>query len=158
MEHLQLAVDVDSSREDWSVLLELADEPEPLRRYLHDGTLYGVVDKRTGRKVAAVLVIDIDDERAELRAVAVDETDQGRGVGSWMVREVCDRLCARAVRHVVVGTANSGTRQLAFYQRLGFRLTHVEPDFFTEERGYPADLSENGIPSRDMVWMTRDLL
>jgi quinol monooxygenase YgiN len=57
----------------------------------------------------------------------------------------------------VVGTASSGVRQLAFYQRLGFRLTHVEPDFFSQERGYPPGLSENGISVRDMVWMARDL-
>ena len=52
-----------------------------------------------------------------------------------------------------MGTASSGVRQLAFYQRLGFRLTHIEADFFTTEKGYPADLSENGIATRDMVWM-----
>jgi hypothetical protein len=48
-------------------------------------------------------------------------------------------------------------RQLAFYQRCGFRLDRVERDFFTVAKGYPADLAENGIPIRDMVWMDRDL-
>ena len=57
----------------------------------------------------------------------------------------------------VVGTASSGVRQLAFYQRCGFRLTRVERDFFTVDKGYPADLRENRIPIRDMVWMDRDL-
>jgi hypothetical protein len=57
----------------------------------------------------------------------------------------------------VVGTASSGTRQLGFYQRLGFRLTHVERDCFTEDRGYPPGLSENRIATRDMVWMAREL-
>ena len=39
--------------------------------------------------------------------------------------------------------------------RLGFRLSHVDRDFFTQERGYPADDHENGIPVRDMVRMDR---
>jgi ribosomal protein S18 acetylase RimI-like enzyme len=73
------------------------------------------------------------------------------------VSEVCDRLRDRGIRRVVVGTATSGVRQLAFYQRLGFRLERIERDFFTTEKGYPADLSENGIPTRDMAWMDREL-
>ena len=38
-------------------------------------------------------------------------------------------------------------------RRQVFALRHIERDYFTPERGYPADLSENGIPLRDMVWM-----
>jgi GNAT superfamily N-acetyltransferase len=145
------------ARETWVELLELADEPAPLRRYLNEGTLYGVVDDASGRPRAAVLTIDRSDSATELRAVAVAESEQGTGLGSWLVSEVCDRLRDRGIRRVVVGTATSGVRQLAFYQRLGFRLERIERDFFTAEKGYPADLSENGIPTRDMAWMDREL-
>jgi ribosomal protein S18 acetylase RimI-like enzyme len=150
-------IDPGPARAAWVELLELADEPVPLRAYLDEGTLYGVVDESSGRPTAAVLVIDGDDGVAELRAVAVAESDQGAGVGSWLVEDVCTRLRARGIRRVVVGTATSGVRQLAFYQRLGFRLSHVERDFFTAEKGYPEGLSENGIPTRDMAWMDREL-
>jgi hypothetical protein len=74
-----------------------------------------------------------------------------------VIEAVLDELRRRGTHTVVVGTASSGTRQLAFYQRCGFRVSHVERDFFTTEKGYPADLSENGIPTRDMVWMDRTL-
>jgi len=147
-----ITVEPGAAREAWIPLLELADEPEPLRTYLNDGVLYGIVDEESGKPLAAVLVIGIDDHIVELRAVAVGEDQQGRGLGTWIVSEVCDRA-RRAGRHVVVGVASSGIRQLGFYQRLGFRLTHVERDFFRPERGYPVGLSENGIPTRDMVWM-----
>ena len=145
------------AREAWVELLELADEPAPLRRYVDDGTLYGVVDDASGRPRAAALTIDQSDDTTELRAVAVAEGEQGTGLGSWLVSEVCDRLRDRGIRRVVVGTATSGVRQLAFYQRLGFRLERIERDFFTAEKGYPACLSENGIPTRDMAWMDLDL-
>jgi ribosomal protein S18 acetylase RimI-like enzyme len=92
-----------------------------------------------------------------LRAVAVDESEQGHGIGTWLVDEVCARLRATGVTTITVGTASSGIRQLAFYQRAGFRLTHVERDFFTGDKGYPAGIEENGIPIRDMVWMERSL-
>jgi ribosomal protein S18 acetylase RimI-like enzyme len=144
-------------RERWVPLLSLADEEEPLRRCLQDGALHGVVERGTGRPRAAVLVIDRRDGSAELRTVVVAEADQGTGLGSWLVAEACRVLRASGVRRVVVGTASSGVRQLAFYQRLGFRLSRIERDFFTPARGYPPDLSENGISSRDMVWMDRSL-
>jgi hypothetical protein len=73
------------------------------------------------------------------------------------VAAVLDALTARGVERVTVGTASSGTRQLVFYQRCGFRLSHVERDYFTAEKGYPPDLTEHGLPVRDMVWMDRPL-
>jgi ribosomal protein S18 acetylase RimI-like enzyme len=148
-----MTVPAGPARRAWVPLLELADEPEPLARYLDEGTLYGAVDE-TGEPRAAVLVIATD-ETAELRAVAVAEPAQGQGLGTAVVQEVLDVLRANGATRVVVGTASSGVRQLAFYQRLGFRLSHVERDFFSRDRGYPDDLSEHGIPTRDMVWMDR---
>ena len=142
-------------RDDWVELLALADEEAPLRAALQQGVLYGVVDSDTGRRQGAVLVLDRGDGSAELRAVAVTEAAQSQGLGSWMVTEICTKLRAAGVQRVVVGTASSGLRQLSFYQRLGFRLPRVEPDYFTEARGYPPGLAENGIPTRDMVWMER---
>src|SRR5262245_22439053 len=145
-----------ADREQWIGLLELADEPVPLRNDAQLGELYGLRDD-DGWPRAAVLVIARSDSSAELRAVAVSEADQGRGIGTCIVTEVLDRLRAAGIRRVVVGTASSGIRQLGFYQRLGFRLSHVERDFFVTERGYPADLWENGIRTRDMVWMDKSL-
>jgi GNAT superfamily N-acetyltransferase len=143
-------------RERWISLLELADEAEPLRAYLDDGVLYGLVGA-DGAPRAAVLIIEETPEVAELRAVAVDESVQGQGVGTLLISTVLFVLAQRGMRRATVGTASSGVRQLAFYQRCGFRLTHVERDFFTPEKGYPAGLAEHGIPIRDMVWMDRDL-
>lgn len=147
-------VPVGPERERWAPLLELADEPEPLRVYLQDGDLYGLVGA-DGAPCAAILVITETPGVAELRAVAVAEAVQGQGVGTLMVNATLFVLAQLGVRRAIVGTASSGIRQLAFYQRCGFRLSHVERDFFTPDKGYPADLTENGIPIRDMVWMDR---
>ncbi len=146
-----------ADRERWVPLLELADEPEPLRAYLHEGELFGLVGD-DGTPLGAILVIEDPADgrsRAELRAVAVAAHAQGQGVGARMIEAVVQVLAARGVQTVLVGTASSGVRQLAFYQRCGFRLSHVERDFFTEEKGYPPGLTENGIAVRDMVWMDR---
>ncbi|HEX5097590.1 MAG TPA: GNAT family N-acetyltransferase [Acidimicrobiia bacterium] len=143
-------------RAPWRALLELADEPEPLARYLDDGILYGTTDD-DGRPLAAVLVILEDNTTAELRAVAVAEHAQGRGIGTWLINAVHDALRGRGITTVRVGTSSLATRELIFYQRLGFRLSHIDRDYFNAARGYPPGLSYEGIPLRDMVWMDQTL-
>ena len=133
-------------------LVLLADESEAqVRSYIDEGDLFAW--RVEGVVLGVVLAIPDDDGVVELRAVAVANEMQGRGVGSAMLRAVVDALREGGVRRVVVGTGNSGIGQLAFYQKAGFRLHAIERDFFTPDRGYSDNLEENGIPLRDMVWM-----
>jgi ribosomal protein S18 acetylase RimI-like enzyme len=134
----------------------LADESETqVLSSINAGDLYAwVVD---GEVVGIVLAIPVTEYEVELKAVAITPEHQGKGVGSAMVRSVVDALREQSVERVRVGTGNSGIGQLAFYQKLGFRLESIERDFFTPSRGYPAEIAENGIPLRDMIWMDQML-
>jgi ribosomal protein S18 acetylase RimI-like enzyme len=147
-----------AAREAFIPLLLLADESEPqVRSYMHEGTLYAYGSMDNGDALGMVLAIPEPDGSVELKAVAVADGLQGQGIGSKMLRAVIDDLRDRGVRHLIVGTGNSGIGQLAYYQKAGFRLWKIERDFFSAERGYPDDLEENGIPLRDMVWMDQML-
>ncbi len=142
-----------ASREPYVPLLLLADEPEPLRRYLDDGDLYVLRDANGGALgVTLVLPVPGEPHVAEMRAVAVAATHHNRGLGQLMLRGVLDDLRARGVRRVIVGTSNAGIGQIAFYQKAGFRLWRIERDYFTAEKGYDPDERENGLAHRDMVW------
>ena len=145
-------------RERFLPLLLLADESEQqVRSYMHRGELYAFyADEATGPAAGVVLVID-EPDAVELKAVAVRADQQGRGVGLRMLRAVLDELRVRGVRRVVVGTANAGVGQLAYYQKAGFRLLRIERDFFSPARGYPQHMEDNGIRLRDMVWMDQEL-
>jgi ribosomal protein S18 acetylase RimI-like enzyme len=146
------------SREAFLPLLLLADDSEQeVRSYMNEGALYVYGSKETKDALGMVLAIPERDGSVELKAVAVAEGLHGQGIGSKMLREVIDDLRNRGVRHLIVGTGNSGIGQLAYYQKAGFRLWKIERDFFSPERGYPDDLEENGIPLRDMVWMDQEL-
>lgn len=143
-------------RERFLSLLLLADESErQVRSYMHRGELYAFAE-RDGDEPAGVVLAIPEDDAVELKAVAVRPDRQGRGVGLRMIRAVLQDLRSRGVHRVVVGTANAGVGQLAFYQKAGFRLLRIERDFFSPERGYPGRMEDNGIRLRDMVWM--DLL
>ena len=142
-------------------LFRLADDSEEqIQGYYQMGTLLAL-DDDSGTPLGIVLALDGPEGSAdgpvELKAVAVAASRQSQGVGRRMLDDALQWLRARGVRRVIVGTASSGTGQLAFYQKTGFRLERVERDYFTPSRGYAADALENGIPLRDMVWMDQQL-
>jgi ribosomal protein S18 acetylase RimI-like enzyme len=148
---LELIPAVDRDR--FLPLLLLADESErQVRSYMYEGALYAYLPDDAVEPAGVILAIERDDA-VELKAVAVHPDRQRRGVGLRMLRAVLADLRAQGVQRVVVGTANAGIGELAFYQKAGFRLLRIERDFFSPDRGYPADMQDNGIPSRDMVWM-----
>jgi ribosomal protein S18 acetylase RimI-like enzyme len=143
-------------RERFIPLLLLADESEQqVRSYFQQGDLYAY--GADGAVRGMVLVIAKTGGEVELKAVAVTPSEQSRGVGKQMLLAVLDDLRRRGIRKVIVGTANAGIGQLAYYQKAGFRLSHVERDFFSPARGYPAVMEDNGIRLRDMVWMDLEL-
>jgi ribosomal protein S18 acetylase RimI-like enzyme len=146
-----------AEREQFLPLLLLADESlEQVRSYMQRGDLFAFMDSG-GIAVGIVLTIPEADESVELKAVAVDAAHQNLGIGRQLLAAVLGELRRRGVRRAVVGTANAGIGQLAYYQKAGFRLLRIERDFFSPARGYPAVMVDNGIRLRDMVWMDLDL-
>jgi ribosomal protein S18 acetylase RimI-like enzyme len=144
-------------RERFLPLLLLADESlEQVRSYMQRGDLYAFVG-HDGIAVGIVLTIPVEQDCVELKAVAVDTTQQNLGIGRRMLAAVIEELRRRGVRRAIVGTANAGIGQLAYYQKAGFRLLRIERDFFSPARGYPAVMEDNGIRLRDMVWMDQEL-
>ena len=133
-------------------MLLLADEPEPLRKYLDTGDLYVLRDRDGSPLGAMVAIPDAGaDTTMELRAVAIAEGQHNRGLGQIMVRGVIDDLASRGVRRIIVGTSNAGIGQIAFYQKVGFR-SGDRAGLLHAEKGYDPDERENGLPHRDMVW------
>ena len=156
-EYTLISVPPGTERERFLPLLLLADESlQQVRSYMQRGELYAFVG-HDAVAVGIVLTLPAEQNSVELKAVAVDTTQQNRGIGRRMLAAVFDELRRRGVQRAVVGTANAGIGQLAFYQKAGFRLLRIERDFFSPARGYPAVMEENGIRLRDMVWMDMEL-
>jgi ribosomal protein S18 acetylase RimI-like enzyme len=144
-------------RDEFLPLFRLAEDSEPqLRSYYQDGELH-VYRDAAGHTLGIVLVLPKGIEEVELKTVAIEAAVQGQGIGQQMVKAVLEELRRTRVRRVTVGTASCGIGQLAFYQKLGFRLWLIERDFFNADRGYASGITENRIPLRDMVWMDMEL-
>jgi len=161
------AVPSGAARDRYLPLFHLADDSrDQVRNYYQTGTLLAL-DGHDGEPIGIVLVTDPAGvattgseppaSTAELKAVAVVEAWQGRGVGRHLLAATLRHLRATGAGRVIVGTASSGTGQLAFYQKAGFRLDRIERDYFSPSRGYALGILEDGIPLRDMVWMDQQL-
>lgn len=106
------------------------------------------------RVVVAAAVLATDNPDVELKNIAVTPARQGVGLGRQMLARVLEHAMSKGARRVVVGTGNSSFRELAFYQRNGFRIVAVSAGFFDD---YHPAIVENGIACRDMVRLSIDL-
>ncbi|GMA60120.1 GNAT family N-acetyltransferase [Alicyclobacillus fastidiosus] len=92
----------------------------------------------------------------EIVNVAVDEAWQRQGVASGLLREVIALAKETpAVGRLEIATGNSSFTQLRLYQRLGFRMTHIEQDYFVKH--YPQPIYEDGLQCRDLVHLAMDI-
>ena len=135
-------------------LFVLADDSlTEIASYLHAGTVL-VADDGDGR-TGHVQMIEIEPETWELKSLAVQASQRGKGVGRLLVEAGLAHARRHGARRVVLATGAADVGLLRFYQRLGFRLLRIERDAFTPAAGYPAELFVDGIRLLDRVWLDR---
>jgi N-acetylglutamate synthase-like GNAT family acetyltransferase len=86
--------------------------------------------------------------------VSVDALEPMRGAGRSLVSALQQRATRDGWPRVVVVTTNDNLTALAFYQRLGFRMTGVEAGAVTRARVIKPSIPEvagNGLPVRDEI-------
>ena len=86
--------------------------------------------------------------------MAVSPAWQRNGIGSALLHHAIRELRKRGVQQLEVGTGSFGD-QLLFYQRLGFRVSRIDRDFFL--RNYTTPLWERGVQHKDMLKLTLEL-
>jgi len=84
----------------------------------------------------------------EIMELAVVPERHGQGIGRQIVTWLVDEARRRGKAAVLVGTANSSIGNIAFYQKIGFRMDHVRKDYFWY---YREPIYEDGIQIRDML-------
>ncbi|GIO06800.1 putative N-acetyltransferase YvbK [Brevibacillus reuszeri] len=135
-------------------LLLLADPSQKLvEEYLQRGDCY--VAAKEEEIVGVYVLIPTRPDTIELVNVAVDEGQQGQGIGKRLVLHAIEVAKASGYKTIEIGTGNSSLDQLALYQKCGFRMTWIDKDFFI--RHYSEPIYENGIQLFDMVRLSQDL-
>lgn len=131
----------------WDLLL-LADPSEALvAEYLEEGCLYRAVWDDV--VVGVFVLLPLEETLWELKNIAVAPEWQGKGVGKALLEAALAEAKEKGATMLQVGTGNSSIRQLAFYQKAGFRMERIAKNYYS--LNYDAPIFEDGIQCRDMV-------
>lgn len=140
-------VDADKKRF-LSLLLEADPEEAMIDKYLEAGEMYVLFEG--GRAVAEAVMAMLPDGTCELKSLAVEPSEQGRGLGSALVRHMMELY--KGARVMYVGTGEGAT---GFYERLGFRYSHTLPGFFADN--YSEPIYDKGELLTDMLMLAVEL-
>lgn len=133
-------------------ILHDADEDDArTRAALSDVKLnsYAVYDNE--ELVGAAVMRWLDTEAADVSEIvflAVASVRRGQGTGKWIIAALLDEARRRSVRVMQVGTGSLSLDNIAFYQKCGFRTSHVRRDYF---HYIQPPLVVDGVRLRDMI-------
>jgi len=135
-----------------ALLLEADPSTDAIARYLADG--HCVVARLDDAVVGVYVIKALSAATWELMNIAVAPEHQGRGIGALLLHHAIDQARQLGAKRLELGTGSFG-HQLTFYQRAGFRVVVVEPDYFLQH--YPEPLFENGLQHRDRLRLVLEL-
>jgi GNAT superfamily N-acetyltransferase len=139
----------------WS-FREAEDSERLLDSYIDLGRVW-VARTPDGETVGHLQAVPREADLWEVTNTAVAESVRGQGVGRALLERAVDEARAAGVARVILATATADVGNLRFYQRCGFRMTHVVQDAFGPFQGYPPGIEVDGIPMLDQVWFERVL-
>ncbi len=129
------------------LLLE-ADPSEVLvKGYISGGAVFNAV--LNGEVVATYVLTEPEPQVKEIKNIAVAHTHRGGGIGTRLLKHAIEQASKAGAKSIMICTGNSSIQQLSLYQKAGFRIRGVVPDFFTDN--YPEPIWENGLQCRDLV-------
>ena len=143
--------EVNENKKQFISLLLLADEQESMvDHYLEKGTMYVLED---GNVKAECVVTDEGNEILEIKNIAVDPENQGKGYGKALIDFLASKY-ADEYSVLQVGTGDSPLT-IPFYEKCGFVRSHKIPNFFTDNYDHP--IYEGGVQLIDMIYLQRCL-
>ncbi|EUJ31509.1 GCN5-like N-acetyltransferase [Listeria floridensis FSL S10-1187] len=138
----------------FDLLLEADPNRDLVTDYAERGEVFQL-QTEAGERIGVYILLQTRPETSEIVNIAVEERQRGKGYAKQMILDAKMRAGKSGSRTLEIGTGNSSIMQLALYQRCGFRITHVEPDFFRKH--YEEPIFENGLECRDMIRLQIDL-
>ncbi len=110
-----------------------------------------------GGVAAAALTMPVGaGDTVELRLLEAAPAWRDEDVDLRLVEELADALRAVGVRRIMTGVGDLDVRRMHLLTRAGFRMSYVERDACTPERGWGAR-DGDGPDDRDLLWLDLDL-
>ncbi len=137
----------------WDLLL-LADPNENMvRQYATRGQVWALQAHQ--HIIAVMVILPTRPQTIEIMNLAVAQSHQGQGLAKKLLAHAKEIAMQAAYTQLDVATGNSSLSQLALYQKAGFRISHIEHDFFVKH--YAEPIFENGIQCQDLIHLSQTL-
>ncbi len=137
----------------YNLLLRADPSKKNMDEYTARGKMF--VAYYLGEIVGEYVLIKTRPGTMEIVNIAVDEAHQGKGLGKLLLKDAINKASEHGVKVLEIGTGNSSITQLGLYQKMGFRITGIDRDYFVKH--YEDPIHENGIPCVDMIRLSMDL-
>ncbi|WP_088838805.1 N-acetyltransferase [Listeria sp. ILCC792] len=137
----------------YALLYDADPSKEIVADYLARGECYGLFEHE--QLIGTIVLLKTRPKTIEIMNIAILEEKRGLGYGKNLITQAINIAQKYGARTIELGTGNSSVSQLALYQKCGFRMTHIEKDYFTKH--YPEPIFENGIECRDMIRLSLNL-
>ncbi|PZG32255.1 N-acetyltransferase [Listeria ivanovii] len=136
------------------LLLEADPSETQITQYLDKSTVFELKDDE--KTMGVVCLLPINNHQIEIMNIAVLESIRNKGLGKKLLEKAFDFANSYHFTEVIVKTGNSSINQLAFYQKNGFRIQKIVPNYFSEQ--YPNQaIIENGIPCLDQIILLKEI-
>lgn len=143
-------------RPDWQMteLLLLADPSmELIESYINHSELFTA--SIANETIGVFVLLPNDTNTIEIKNIAVRTDYQGIGLGKRLLEKACEVSAEMNFNTVKIATGNSSIGQLALYQKQGFELKGITPDFFIDHYSQP--IFENGIQCKHLILLEKNL-
>lgn len=137
----------------YGLLLDADPSRKAISKYLPSSEVH--IALLQGEIIASIVLSMPDADELEIKNIAVDEKLQGRGIGRLLLDYATRIAIKKNARNIFIGTSNASIGQLYLYQKAGFEMTEIKPNFFLYN--YPDPIIENGIQCKHMIVLRKDL-
>lgn len=136
------------------LLLEADPSEKQIAKYLSKSTVFGLGSKE--QTIGIVCLLPLNDNQLEIMNIAVLKSARNKGIGKKLLEKAFEFATLQNFTEIIVKTGNSSIDQLAFYQKNGFRMQQIIPDYFSEH--YPEqEITENGIACLDQIILIKEI-
>ena len=133
--------------EHYDLLLEADPSKNLVTHYFKRSFTFEVI--KNNELVGIIVLIETRPETLEVVNVSVHPDYQNQGIGQEILQFAINYGREHHFIVLEIGTGSTSFSQLYLYQKLGFRMTSIDKDFFLLH--YEEEIIENGLVLKDMV-------
>ncbi|MBC2136080.1 GNAT family N-acetyltransferase [Listeria innocua] len=136
------------------LLLEADPSEDQIAKYLDKSRVFQLND--TDKTIGVVCLLPLNNKQLEIMNIAVLPPQRNQGIGKILLEKAFDYALQNNFTEIIVKTGNSSIDQLAFYQKNGFRMQQIVPNYFIEHyKGQT--IIENGILCVDQIILSKEI-